>query len=42
MPGTVIFTGPTLHPSEAAGLLRATVLPPVKRGDLAAVAALAP
>jgi len=33
-PGVVIFTGPSLHPREAARLLDATYLPPVKRGDL--------
>ena len=31
---TVIFTGPSLHPAEAAKLLDATYLPPIKRGDL--------
>lgn len=30
----VIFTGPSLHPCEAATLLNATYLPPIKRGDL--------
>lgn len=30
----VIFTGPSLHPSEAAALLDAEFLPPIKRGDL--------
>ena len=30
----VVFTGPSLHPSAAAGLLDATILPPIKRGDL--------
>jgi len=30
----VIFTGPSLHPGEAATLLDATYLPPIKRGDL--------
>lgn len=35
MPRTVIFTGPSLHPDEAARLSGATVLPPIKRGDLA-------
>lgn len=31
----VVFTGPSLHPSEAASLLDARFLPPIKRGDLA-------
>jgi TfuA protein len=31
----VVFTGPSLHPCEAATLLSATFLPPIKRGDLA-------
>jgi hypothetical protein len=35
MPRTVIFTGPSLHPDEAARLIGATILPPIKRGDLA-------
>jgi len=30
----VIFTGPSLHPSEAASLLDAEYRPPIKRGDL--------
>lgn len=30
----VVFTGPTLHPFEAADLKGAVILPPVKRGDL--------
>jgi TfuA protein len=38
MPRTVVFTGPSLHPSEAASLLlNAIILPPVKRGDLASI-----
>jgi hypothetical protein len=31
----VIFSGPSLHPREAALLLDAVFLPPIKRGDLA-------
>ena len=31
----VVFTGPSLHPDEAATLLNATFLPPIKRGDIA-------
>ena len=42
MPRTVLFTGPTLHPLEARRLLDATVLPPIKRGDLAPVQGLDP
>jgi hypothetical protein len=42
MPRIVVFTGPTLHPLEVTRLLDATVLPPVKRGDLATLAALNP
>lgn len=38
----VIFTGPSLHPAEAATLLDATYLPPVKRGDLARLLAWQP
>lgn len=34
-PDIVIFTGPSLHPREAATLFDATYLPPIKRGDLA-------
>src|ERR1039458_8350733 len=30
----VVFTGPSLHPRDAAALLDATFLPPIKRGDL--------
>jgi hypothetical protein len=30
-----VFIGPTLHPEQAASLLDATYLPPIKRGDLA-------
>src|ERR1035441_8911666 len=30
----VVFTGPSLHPRAAAALLNATILPPIKRGDL--------
>ncbi len=30
----VVFTGPSLHPDEARALLNATILPPIKRGDL--------
>jgi TfuA protein len=37
MPRTVVFTGPSLRPSEITGLPDALVLPPIKRGDLAAV-----
>jgi TfuA protein len=32
--GAVVFTGPSLHPDEARHLVNATVLPPIKRGDL--------
>src|ERR1035437_1659661 len=38
----VVFTGPSLHPSEAATLLDATFLPPVKRGDIAGLMAARP
>jgi hypothetical protein len=34
-PQVAVFIGPTLHPSEAAGLFKALYLPPIKRGDLA-------
>ena len=30
----VVFTGPTLHPSEARDLEGSIILPPIKRGDL--------
>ena len=33
----VVFTGPSLHPCEAATLLDATFRPPIKRGDLDAL-----
>ena len=33
-PRVVIFTGPSLHPRDAASLLDAECRPPVKRGDL--------
>jgi len=43
MPRTVVFTGPSLHPSDAAQLLSgAIILPPIKRGDLASAAAYDP
>jgi hypothetical protein len=34
MSRTFIFTGPSLHPDEAASLTGAIILPPIKRGDL--------
>jgi hypothetical protein len=35
MPRTIVFTGPSLHPSEATHFLKhAVILPPIKRGDL--------
>jgi TfuA protein len=35
--GTVVFTGPSLHPGEASTVLPgASILPPIKRDDLAA------
>jgi len=37
MARTVLFTGPSLNPSEASRLTDALVLPPIKRGDLASV-----
>jgi TfuA protein len=42
MQRTVIFTGPSLRPSEVVGLPNALVLPPIKRGDLAAASAFDP
>ena len=42
MPRTVLFTGPSLHPQEAQCLIDATVLPPIKRGDLASIVSLDP
>lgn len=36
----VIFTGPSLHPDEARALINATILPPIKRGDLQSVSHL--
>lgn len=30
----VIFTGPSMHPDRAKALWNATILPPIKRGDL--------
>jgi hypothetical protein len=40
---TVIFTGPSLPPAEAVNTLAgATVLPPIKRGDLASIRSLNP
>src|SRR5581483_3757447 len=30
----VLFTGPSLHPDRAAALIDATILPPIRRGDL--------
>jgi hypothetical protein len=38
----IVFTGPSLHPSEAAHLKDAIVLPPIKRGDLASARAYDP
>lgn len=38
----VIFTGPSLHPERAKALLDATILPPIKRGDLDRVYAWKP
>lgn len=38
----VLFTGPSLHPDVARTLLNATILPPIKRGDLASIAPLEP
>jgi len=38
----VVFTGPSLHPSQARALLNATFLPPVKRGDLTPLLASKP
>jgi TfuA protein len=40
--GAVVFTGPSLHPNEARTLLDATILPPIRRGDLESIAALKP
>lgn len=34
----VLFTGPSLHRDRAAALIEATILPPIRRGDLAQVA----
>jgi hypothetical protein len=42
MARTVLFTGPSLHPDEAAQLTDATILPPIKRGDLASIAEIDP
>ncbi len=42
MSRTCIFTGPSLHPDCARELLEATVLPPIKRGDLDALSSLKP
>jgi TfuA protein len=38
----VIFTGPSLHPDRAKALLNATILPPIKRGDLDCLSELKP
>ncbi len=38
----VLFTGPSLHPDIARTLLNATILPPVKRGDLGLLSSLKP
>jgi hypothetical protein len=38
----VVFTGPSLHPDRAKALLNATILPPIKRGDLDRVSTLKP
>jgi hypothetical protein len=38
----VVFLGPSLHPREAARLLDATYLPPIKRGDLQSLPAKNP
>lgn len=40
--GAVIFTGPSLRPDEARTLTDATILPPIRRGDLDSIAALKP
>ncbi len=37
MSDTVVFLGPSLPRSEAASLLKAEYLPPIRRGDLAAL-----
>ena len=37
-----IFTGSSLHPDKARTLIDATILPPIKRGDLASVSASKP
>ena len=38
----VVFTGPSLHPDRAKALLNATILPPIKRGDLDCLSELKP
>ncbi len=38
MSDVLIFTGPSLHPDRAKALIDATILPPIRRGDLARVA----
>jgi TfuA protein len=38
----VVFTGPSLHPDRAKAILDATILPPIKRGDLERVSGLKP
>jgi TfuA protein len=38
----VVFTGPSLHPDRAKALISATILPPIKRGDLERVSGLKP
>lgn len=40
--GVFIFTGPSLHPKQAQSLLDATILPPIKRGDLEQISSLNP
>jgi TfuA protein len=40
--GVLVFIGPSLHPHEAAGLLDAIYLPPIKRGDLQSLPVMKP
>lgn len=42
MPRTVVFTGPSLNPVEVAHIDGATILPPIKRGDLKSIRGLEP
>ncbi|MBV9155629.1 MAG: hypothetical protein JO097_05175 [Acidobacteriaceae bacterium] len=42
MSRTFLFTGPSLHPDLARNLSNATVLPPIKRGDLERLRSLEP